>query len=467
MKIIDAEKEKLDVKYCVPNWLRDSQIKMSCMRFPNRIQYQKQHRTEPIALVCFGPSLNQTWEKIKDFKYVMSCSGAHKYLMDRGIIPTWDCEVDPRPHKIKLIGDNISPDTEFLMASCCHPQVFDHLVKHNAKITLWHTYSGEEKDRLPNVFPRGDWISTGGSNVGLRALVLCRLLGFTDIHIMGMDGSFDLEGKQKHAAEHPNQAKNFILAEYEGKQYATTTGFLASARGVFHELEQLSDVNVTFYGEGLVQDMAKKKLLEIKKKDKSVIAFSSPLTMSAEYIEQNRLLHESNPVYGITSLNYLDTIKMIYEKINAKSLLDYGCGKGMLAKNLDFPIWEYDPAIPGKDEPPRPADLVTVIDVLEHIEPKYLDITLDDIARCTKLVAFFIVYPNASVKTLPDGRNTHLIQEDRQWWTKKLSEYFIVPEEGIQEKDGYIRFVGSRKQRKTAIGNITLTNENFAEVCSK
>jgi hypothetical protein len=464
MKTIDAEKEKLDVKYCIPNWLRDEQIKMSCARFPSRIQYQKIHRTEPIALVCFGPSLNETWEKVKDFKYVMSCSGSHKYLMDKGVVPDWHVEVDPRPHKIKLIGDNISSKTEFLMASCCHPQVFDHLAKYGAKITLWHTYSGEERDRLPNVFPRGDWISTGGSNVGLRALVLCRLLGFTDIHIFGMDGSFDPEGKQKHAAAHPNQAKNFIMAEYGGKQYATTTAFLSSARATFHELEQLSDVSVTFYGDGLVQAMAKVKLPEIKKKNKSVIAFSSPITMSTGYITQNRLLHEQNPVYGITSLNYLDTIKLIYEKIHARSLLDYGCGKGMLGKNLDFPIWEYDPAIPGKDEAPRPADLVVCIDVLEHIEPEFLDITLDDIARCTKLVAFFIVYPNASVKTLPDGRNTHLIQEGRDWWMEKLSEYFIIPEEGVEEKDGYIRFVGARKIRKASIGNIELTNERVAQL---
>jgi hypothetical protein len=463
MKIIDAEKEKLDVKYCIPSWLRDEQIKMSVARFPSRMRYEKECRNEPIALVCFGPSLNQTWQKIKDFKYIMSCSGSHKYLMDRNIIPTWDVEVDPRPHKIKLIGENISCDTEFLMASCCHPAVFDHLVKHNAKITLWHTYSGEEKDRLPNVFPRGDWISTGGANVGLRALVLARMLGFTDIHIFGMDGSFDIDGKHKHAASHPNQAKDFIIAEYDGKQYATTTAFLLSARSTFHELEQLPDVNATFYGEGLVQDMAKKKLLN--KKEKSIIAFSAPQTISSGYIEQNRLLYESNPVYGITSLNYLDTIKKIYERISAKSLLDYGCGKGMLAKNLDFPIWEYDPSIFGKNEPPHPADLVVCVDVLEHVEPEYLEITLDDIARCTKLVAFFIVFTGASVKTLPDGRNTHLIQQDRDWWKEKLSQYFIVPEEGIQEKNGYVRFVGSRKPRKTAIGNITLTNEKLAEVC--
>jgi hypothetical protein len=253
IKKVDAETEKLEVTYCIEGWLRDQQIKMTCSRYSNRIQPAKQLQAEPIALVCFGTSLNKTWEEIKKFKYVMSCSGSHKFLREKGITPTWHIELDPRPHKIQLIGDDISPDTEFLMASCIHPKVFDHLEKYNAKINIWHTYSGEDKAHLPLVYPRGDWVLTGGANVGLRAMVMCRFLGFTNIHIFGMDGSFPAEGL-KHASFHPNICKDHIIAEYEGKQYATTTAFLECARMTFHEVEQLPDVNFTFYGEGLVQD---------------------------------------------------------------------------------------------------------------------------------------------------------------------------------------------------------------------
>ena len=290
MKKVNAETVELKVEYCIPNWQRDEQIRMSCKRIAKRAQPYGIRKDESIALACFGPSLNQTWEEIKKFKYVMSCSGSHKFLRERGIVPTWHVELDPRPHKIKLIGDDISPETEFLMASCCHPLVFDHLEKHNAKITLWHTYSGENKATLPLVYPRGDWVLTGGANVGLRAMVMCRFLGFNNLHIFGMDGCFPADGKLKHAAFHPNICKDHIIAEYEGKEYATTTAFLECARMTFHEIEMLPDTNITFYGEGLIQDMAKKKILN--RKARVGIAFHTSAVISDLYRKQSMEMHE-------------------------------------------------------------------------------------------------------------------------------------------------------------------------------
>lgn len=444
-KKVDALTEKLEVKYCIPEWLRDTQIRASCARFKDRIQ-PCALRDEPIALVCFGPSLNKSWEHIREFAYVMTCSGSHKFLMDRGIVPTWHVEVDPRSHKIKLIGDNIHKSTTFLLASCVHPEVFDHVEKSGAKIVLWHTYSGEKREALPVVYPRGEWVSTGGANVGLRAMVLCRMLGFRDIHLFGMDGSF-APGEMAHADEHPNRPKDWIMAQFNGKEYATTTAFLECARGTLHELEMLPDCHVTFYGSGLIQDMVKAKQGELKKKERSTIAFYCPHTISKEYIEQNRILHEQNPYYGTSAVNHVDTIKNIFKATECKSLLDYGCGKGLLAKHIDFPIWEYDPAVPGKDTPPRPADLVVCIDTLEHIEPDYLLAVLGDIARCCEKVGYFVIGTGPAKKTLPDGRNTHLIQEGKDWWREKLSLFFDIPNDGIKEINGQLHIIVGPKAK--------------------
>jgi hypothetical protein len=392
----------------------------------------------------------------------MSCSGSHKYLMERGITPTYHVEVDPRSHKIQLIGDNISPDTEFLMASCVHPKVLEHLTNHNAKISLWHTYSGELESQIPLIFPKGEWVSMGGANVGLRALTLARLLGFTDLHIFGMDGSFPPDGNS-HAAEHPHAQKKYFWAEYDGKKYATTTAFLECARGTFHELKTLSDVKTHFYGDGLIQRMAIKKLAdgELKVKDKSEIAFKPNATISAEYIRQNKLLHETTAEYGVSVLKHLKTINDIYNKCECKSLLDFGCGKGLLAKNIPFPIWEYDPAIEGKDKPPRPADLVVCVDVLEHVEPEYLDATLKDIARCILKVGYFVISTQKAVKLLPDGRNTHLIQKGKYWWEDRLSYFFDVPKKGIIEKDKELLIVAEPKKKiEKNRESFILTNAN-------
>lgn len=441
IKKVDAETSELKVVYCVPDWLRDNQIQINSANYKQRIKPYTGKRKDKVALVCFGPSLNETWDKLKDFKYIISCSGSHKYLMDRGIEPTWHVEVDPRIHKIQLIGDKIGKKTRYLLASCCHPEVFKHVEDRKGHIVLWHTYSGEDKKKLPNVYPRGEWVLTGGANVGLRALTIARFLGFTDIHIFGMDGSFPADKECRHASEHPNTPKKYILADYEGKEYATTTAFLKCARLTFHELEMLPDVDAKFYGEGLIQDMAKTKVLN--KKKKTGIAFYSSETISASYIKQNRILHETNALYGVSAVKHVDTIKKIYEKTESKSLLDYGCGKGLLAKELPFPIWEYDPAIPGKDSPPKQADFVVCIDVLEHIEPDYLDNVLYDLARCIKKVGYFTICTKASMKTLPDGRNSHLIQKGKEWWENRLKPFFNIPDKGIILKDRVLHVVAS------------------------
>lgn len=464
IKIVDAETEKLNTKYCIPDWLRAEQIRINCKRYTNRFVPNKGLINEPVALVCFGPSLNDTWEELKKFKYIISCSGSHKFLVDRNIIPTWHVEVDPRSHKIQLIGDKINWETTFLMASCVHPNVLEHLCKLNANFSLWHTYSGEHESVIPNIFPKGEWVITGGANVGLRALTLARMLGFTDIHIFGMDGSFDKDSKIKHAAEHPNTPKSYILAKYDNELYATTNAFLECARGTFHELAMLSDVKARFYGDGLIQRMAIKKTKDssVKIKDKSELGFYPEHTISAEYIEQNQILHDSNAFYGISVLKYIDIVKQLYETTKSKSLLDYGCGKGMLAKNLDFPIWEYDPAIIGKDSPPKAADLVVCIDVLEHIEPEYIDYVLKDIARCTKKLAYFIISTAPSLKVLPDGRNTHLIQENKEWWENMLSKYFIIPKNAIKESKFDLHIIVTRDKLQKNRHSFMVSKEEVA-----
>jgi 2-polyprenyl-3-methyl-5-hydroxy-6-metoxy-1,4-benzoquinol methylase len=113
----------------------------------------------------------------------------------------------------------------------------------------------------------------------------------------------------------------------------------------------------------------------------------------------------------------------------SRSILDYGCGKGNLAVAMpDLAIREYDPAIAGKDGEPEPADLVICTDVLEHIEPNYLDDVLDHIRSVTAKFAFLNIATRPAVKTLPDGRNTHLIIRPQDWWRSRIEKFFEITE---------------------------------------
>ena len=62
---------------------------------------------------------------------------------------------------------------------------------------------------------------------------------------------------------------------------------------------------------------------------------------------------------------------------------------------LTFEIKEYDPAIPGKDSLPEPADIVVCSDVLEHIEPNYL---LNVLVDFNAIEYYFLTKSSISIK---------------------------------------------------------------------
>ena len=451
--------KKQEVSYCIPLWLRDEQIKQAIARPEcGRLTPNQDLRLDPCAIVCFGPSLNDTWEKVRDFKYIFSCSGSHKFLLEKGIVPTWHVEVDPREHKVALLGPPHS-DVVYLPASTCHPAYFDHLK--GFKVTLWHVFDNAE-DGL-RTLPPGEWALTGGCGVGLRAMTIARFLGFREQHIFGMDGNTGSTGK--HAAPHPSQAKQDFTTIYNEVTYKTTPGFLEAARMTFHELNQMPDVKATFYGEGLVQAMAKDYVPTPAPAGKPMlIGFNKPELISPEMRELNARLHRENLAYGVGGGKEAETVLKLAERLGTKSILDYGCGKGYLAKAIPFPIWEYDPAIPGKEESPRPADLVVCTDVLEHVEPNKLVVVLDDLRRCVRQVGYLVIHMGPAKKQYADGRNTHLIQREQAWWEKILRKFFDVGKVLVRGVELHIIVAPKKKNTPAPNPELPITDELVAGI---
>lgn len=158
------------------------------------------------------------------------------------------------------------------------------------------------------------------------------------------------------------------------------------------------------------------------------------MLITDEYIAQNRQLHEANPEYGTSGIKWARLVMDICAEHGLTTVLDYGCGKGTLKRSVyGVEVREYDPAIPGKDTPPEPADLVVCTDVLEHIEPDCLDGVLDDIKRLTVKSAVLVAATRKAKKTLPDGRNAHLIVQPKEWWEAKVHERFNIAVKGKGE----------------------------------
>jgi len=171
-------------------------------------------------------------------------------------------------------------------------------------------------------------------------------------------------------------------------------------------------------------------------------------TISDGYLAQQRELHK-NPNYGVASLSYAPIVKQLLEQSGAKSISDYGAGKCNLRKALhqmgktDFDYFPYDPAFP-EYGPPKPAQLACCIDVLEHVEEDFLDAVLAELREVTERVAFLSVHTGQAAKTLPDGRNAHIIQKPSSWWLPRLCRYFEIAQ--LQRSPGGFWVIAEPKQ---------------------
>jgi hypothetical protein len=167
-------------------------------------------------------------------------------------------------------------------------------------------------------------------------------------------------------------------------------------------------------------------------------------TISDEYRATNKEMHATIPEYGSHGHRHSDILKLVAEHVNTDRILDYGCGKGTLAKNMpEYNVSEYDPSIEGKDSTPYPERLVYCGDVAEHVEHEYLDAFLDDLKRVTLGILVLVVATRPAKKNLPDGRNAHLIQMPLEWWLPRLTSRFDM--QSVKANSGEFMFIGNAK----------------------
>lgn len=152
---------------------------------------------------------------------------------------------------------------------------------------------------------------------------------------------------------------------------------------------------------------------------------------TAEYAALQKQLHE-DASYGTSGHKHAQRIVQLARQLGTKDVLDYGRGKGTLARSLPFQIKEYDPFVPGYDADPAPADLVVCSDVLEHIEPQCLESVLEHLYRLTNKALFVDVACRPAKKVLADGRNAHLIQWEPYKWLLEFMDYGVEQAEGAE-----------------------------------
>lgn len=142
-----------------------------------------------------------------------------------------------------------------------------------------------------------------------------------------------------------------------------------------------------------------------------------------------KMREEKMPRWGNGGQRHITAVAEIADQLQATSVLDYGCGHGMLLEGLaacrpSLRLAGYDPGIPARAALPEPADLLVSTDVLEHVEPEKLLGVLTHMRFLAGKAAYINVHTGPARAVLPDGRNAHLIQKPAAWWHAELAKYF-------------------------------------------
>lgn len=184
--------------------------------------------------------------------------------------------------------------------------------------------------------------------------------------------------------------------------------------------------------------------------------------ISPEYLktqeEMHTGLHKTMQYGSIAYTLFSAVIEPMVRNSKSKSVFDYGCGKQYLRKlfeDMGIEYGGYDPAIKKYStlDLSKQYDMVVCIDVMEHVEVKYHDIVLQDIAKLAKEYILLTISPAEAKKVLSDGRNAHICQAGPSYWLPKICKYF-EPIQMANCIDGVAGFyVMCRRNKKNAVIN--------------
>lgn len=156
-----------------------------------------------VALVCSGPSLNDTVSELRDSvaagMKVVTVNGSYQWCLDRNIVPSMQIVMDARETNARFLSPSL-PRCHYALASQTHPSLWD-AVEGRQNVWIYHVGVNDETNRTKQFldeFYRKNWHGIGGgTTVGTRAIALLRTLGYLRFDVFGMDSCWMAD--QHHA----------------------------------------------------------------------------------------------------------------------------------------------------------------------------------------------------------------------------------------------------------------------------
>lgn len=177
----------------------------------------------------------------------------------------------------------------------------------------------------------------------------------------------------------------------------------------------------------------------------TVFTKEAPSDRFVQLVELYRSAHDDpshgkkkrKPFRGVSLAPHMDRIGEMIRETGAKSLLDYGSGKGgayephpehdAASRHKRLPSWGavdvtlYDPGVPEFSGPyDDDYDAVIATDVLEHIPEEDIQWVLEEFFSHARKFVFAVATCFPAKKTLPNGENAHCTVRPPMWWRAQM-----------------------------------------------
>lgn len=142
---------------------------------------------------------------------------------------------------------------------------------------------------------------------------------------------------------------------------------------------------------------------------------------------------EGKNFLGLSLLNHAAEIGSLIRRTGARTILDYGSGRGdayftphQIQRDwgVDRPFL-FDPAFPQHDVLPPAGvlfDGVICSDVLEHVPEDEVRALVDDLFEFSRGFVWASVCCRPAKKHFADGRNMHVTVKPIEWWRAVFAE---------------------------------------------
>jgi uncharacterized Rossmann fold enzyme len=223
--------------------------------FPQLVKAQIPAFDDPIIIVGSCPSAMECLEEIRDHAdaghIIMAIKGAHDWLIENGIKPTFAVACDPQESRHDVFK-KLDKDVVYLCASQMHPATWDYM--RGYRVFVWHCQIDAEQPAMDGW--QGVPLVPGGSTTGMRAIPLAFVLGFRNFELYGYDSTLSVDGAIRTDGAPMREGDTAIDVWVGERQFRTTYELYPQIQALMPTLQNLCAIDaikVNAYGDGLFQ----------------------------------------------------------------------------------------------------------------------------------------------------------------------------------------------------------------------